>query len=158
MGTEGLQLDKLESAWRSLREEIRLRENELSALKNEFQILDQARSVLIMRAGAGASSSIPLFTSKRAIGLKEAILACLSASEFGLDMDELIFSVQNKVDEGRYVSDRSLYAAVQTTVRRMIARGEVAITAHDEKRRYVTGHMANQSSPEVTAAGKTEAD
>lgn len=155
MANPVIQLDSLEVAWRTLAETIRRKEAELSAMKQEFQILDQARALLLMRANPGAGVSLPVLGTRRAIGLKEAILECLAASEFGLDMYELIPAVAAKVDADRYAHERSLYAAVQTTLRRMIARGEIAMTVHDEKRRYIVAPSANVSM--VTAAGGLEA-
>lgn len=151
MGNENPQLDRLEGAWRELGDTIRRREAELSALKHEFKILDQARALLIMRTSAGTDASVSFPGIKRAIGLKEAILECISASELGLTLSELCTAVATKVDEDRYANERSLVAAVQTTVRRMIVRGEIALTAHGAKSRYVI------AQPAFNGFGSTEA-
>lgn len=136
MSESGVQTDRLEETWRKLRDVIRQRELELTALKQEFEILDQARALVILR-GSGNSNSPVLPQPKRRVGLKDAICAALSASEVGLSLDELVDAVSAKVDDDRYASERSLQAAVQTTVRRMLAAAEVMIIPQGDSRRYL---------------------
>lgn len=129
--------DRLEEAWRALRDNIRRREAELAALRSQFQILDEARALLIMRAGAGDSV---IFDSARSkIGLRDAVLTAVTESETGIGFPELCAAVMRQVDSDRYSSDRSLEAAVQTTVRRLIAKGEVALHMQEGTRKYVRG-------------------
>lgn len=130
--------DRLEEAWRALRDNIRGREAELAALRSQFQILDEARALLIMRAGAGDAAVI--FDSARSkVGLREAVLTSVMDSETGIGFAELCAAVMRQVKSDRYSSERSLAAAVQTTVRRLIAKGEVALYVQDGVRMYVSG-------------------
>ncbi len=136
VNNENVQLDRLEDAWRKLRDTIRQRESELAALRNEFEILDQARALLIMRGWPGNNSSVLLHAPKQRIGLKDAIYASLSAAEFGLDIRDLVSAVAAQVDDSRYSSERSLQAAVHTTVRRMLGAGEVTLIVTETSRCY----------------------
>lgn len=130
--------DRLEEAWSALRDNIRRREAELAALKHEFQILDQARALLIMRKGAG-DSPVAFESNRSKIGLQEAVLSSVREAELGINFAELCSAVMRYVDLDRYSSERSLAAAVQTTVRRLIARGEVAMSMQGGVRKYVIG-------------------
>lgn len=137
MSNETAQLDRLEEAWQKLRHAIRSREVELAALKQEFEILDQARSLVILRGVSADDAPVLLQASRRRVGLKEAIQVSLAAAEFGLDLQGLVDAVDAKVEGSRYATERSLQAAVQTTVRRMLATGEVTMLPDENARRYI---------------------
>jgi hypothetical protein len=137
--------DRLEEAWSALRDNIRRREVELAALRHEFQILDEARALLIMRAGAG-NSPIAFDSSKSKMGLQEAVLSSVRESELGIKFSDLCSAVMRRVGSDRYSSERSLIAAVQTTVRRLIARGEVALFVQEGVRKYVIGSRDGSSN------------
>lgn len=142
MKTENTQLDRLDEAWRELGASISRREAELAALREEFRILDQARAILMLRTGSGSDAPLLFFSTKKATGLKEAIQESISNSEFGLTLDELVRAVSTKIDDSKYANERSFIAAIQTTVRRMIARSELALSVHDGQQRYVLGPIA----------------
>jgi hypothetical protein len=141
--------DRLEKAWSALRDNIRRREAELAALRHEFQILDEARALLIMRAGAG-DSPIAFDSNRAKIGLREAVLVSVRDSELGIEFADLCAAVMRQVGSGRYSNERSLVAAVQTTLRRLIAQGEVALFMREGVRKYVVG-PSNGSSDEAHA-------
>lgn len=136
--------DKLEEAWRALRDNIRRREAELAALKHEFQILDDARALLIMRAGAG-DSPVAFDSNRVKIGLREAVLRSVHESELGIEFPTLCAAVMRHVEQDRYSNERSLTAAIQTTLRRLIAQGEVAMFMREGVRKYVTGSRKESS-------------
>lgn len=138
------QFDRLEEAWRELGAAIRRREKELASLKEEFRILDQARAVLMLREGAGGESPVLFSPAKKQIGLKEAIVESIAGSEFGLELAELLSAIRTKIDDTKYSSERSFIAAIQTTVRRMIISGELALTAHNAIQRYIVGPKAGR--------------
>lgn len=136
--------DRLEDAWSALRDNIRRREAELAALKHEFQILDEARALLIMRAGAG-DSPVSFDSNKAKIGLREAVLTCVRESELGIGFADLCKAVTRQVGSERYSNERSLVAAVQTTIRRLIAQGEVSLFMREGVRKYVIGSIDESS-------------
>jgi hypothetical protein len=136
--------DRLEEAWSALRDNIRRREAELAALKHEFQILDEARALLIMRAGAG-DSPVSFDSNKTKVGLREAVLACVRESELGIGFADLCTAVMRQVGSERYSTERSLVAAVQTTLRRLIAQGEVSLFMREGARKYVIGSSVESS-------------
>lgn len=142
-------IDRLEEAWSTLRDNIRRREAELAALRHEFQILDEARALLIMRAGTGGAP-IAFDSSRAKIGLREAVLTSVRDSELGIEFADLCAEVMRQVGADRYSNERSLVAAVQTTLRRLIAQGEVALFMRDGVRKYVVGR-SNEAANDVLA-------
>lgn len=137
--------DRLEEAWSALRDNIRRREAELAALRHEFQILDEARALLIMRTGAG-DSPVAFDSNRSKVGLQEAVLSAVRESELGIEFPDICSAVMRRVESGRYSSERSLVAAVQTTVRRLIARGEIALFMQEGVRKYVIGPSDGSSN------------
>lgn len=139
--------DRLEDAWRKLGETIRQREAELSELKLEFQVLDQARILLLTRAAGG---SFAAFAAKQQnkVGLRDAVLASVDKTDIGLTFQELCLAVKGKVDMDRYANERSFVAAVQTTTRRLVARGEISLGVQDKVQRYTLGPQNADTIPD----------
>jgi hypothetical protein len=144
--------ERLEEEWTVLREQIRRREVELAALLRQFRVLDEARALLIMRACAG-EAVVAFETKMPKLGLRDAVLSSVAGAELGIRLRELCEAVIRLVDPNRYSTERSLEAAVQTTVRRLILQGEVSQFMQDGVRKYVIG-PTSALSDEI--AGKNE--
>lgn len=146
--------DRLEEEWRILRDAIKYHETELAAMKKQFEILDNARAVLIMRS-MGAKMPNALTAQKQKLGLRDAVLKAIVDSEMGIGLPDLCGAVALRVDSERYASERSLEAAVQTTVRRLIAQGVVALHVRSGVRKYVQGPNAHRMDEDKSGIDRT---
>jgi hypothetical protein len=143
--------DRLEDAWRKLGALVRERERELAELKREFLVLDEARALLIMRSDVRYSPAMSnrLPVSKPKMGLLHAVIASVRDSEEGLTLGQLCEAVQSRVSLDRYANERSFVAAVQTTVRRLMARSHLALSVSDGTTKYMLGPEASVDGAEA---------
>jgi hypothetical protein len=148
-------LDRLEEAWLRLAAVIRQREAELELLKKEFSILDRARALILNRDHGQARNTSLEGQSKR-LGLRAEVLAAITNSEFGLSFSALVACIGERVDPSRYSSERSFNAAIQTTVRRLVAEGQVAFSSRNGKVIYTQSSKAGSAADYDDLDDKTE--
>jgi hypothetical protein len=142
--TKDQPIDRLEDEWLRLGALIKQREAELVALKKTFDILDQARAVILQRS-VKSHANVPTRVPK--LGLRAAVLAVVQKSEFGLPITSLCDAVAANIEIDRYSSLRSLQAAVLTTARRLVTDGELKMVAIDGKPCYIPS--SESTDPDV---------
>lgn len=123
--------DRLDAAWRKAHARVTELEMELEVARNKFQVLDEARALVLADTPSGALAFQKIVPSGAATFQDTVLQYVRNASNESMTPGEVAAALK-KLGYGKDRDANTFYSGVYVALRRLVERGEISSVKGDK--------------------------